>query len=52
MTRGTPWSRKMVNEQLQRVVAEVLAQLSDGHAAAAAAAATSGQQSLTPPAAI
>jgi len=42
----------MVNEQLQRVVAEVLAQLSDGQAAATAAAAASGHQSLTPPATI
>ena len=49
MSRGTPWNRKMVNQQLQRVVAEVLAQLSNVQAAAAAAA--SGAPGLTPPAA-
>ena len=50
MSRGTPWNHKMVNEQLQRIVAEVLAQLSNGQAAAAAAA--SGSPGMTTPPAL
>jgi hypothetical protein len=45
MKPGTPWSRKMVNEQLLRVVKDVLAGLNSSQAAPATLSAAAGTKS-------